>query len=195
MATPRLPALLAVAVLVVAGCGGDDEDPVEGTGYTYSVPDGWEEASDRAGDEPALQLGALRPDSVVIGESEDDFATNVNVVREGGVPKRVTAAQYAQVSLATLRNPAAAGLPPEIAEAVERLRPTQVSEPREAELDGEEAFEWGYRTAQGDRAVRVRQVATVMGSAGYTLTLTAMPDRFEQGNEALDEVVESWSWD
>lgn len=188
MATRRFGILLAV--LALAGCGGEDQEQVEGTGYVYAVPDGWEE---KAGED--LEVGGFRPDSVVVGESEDDFATNVNVIREDGVPREITAAQYAEASLAGLRDPAAAGLPPEIAEAVESVRPTRISEPRDAELDGEEAVEWDYRSAQGGRQARVRQVAAVMGGAAYTVTLTVPPDRFEEGNEALDEIVDSWSWE
>jgi hypothetical protein len=195
MATRRLAAVLALAALAAAGCGGDDEDedPVEGNGYSYSVPDGWEDVSDRAEEE--LEVGGFRPDSLVTGESEDDFATNVNVIREDGLSEGVTAAQYADVSLAGLRDPAGAGLPPEVAETIEDLNPTQISEPRDAELDGEEAVAWDYRSTQDGRNVRVRQMAAVMDGAGYTVTLTVLPARFEEGNGAFDEVLESWSWE
>ena len=179
---------------MVAGCGGDEGDPVEGTGYTYSVPGGWEDFSDRAQDEPSLELGGFRPDTVVVGEAEDDFATNVNVIREAGLPAGVTAAQYAEASIAGLRNPAAVGLPLEVVETIESSKPRDISEPREAELDGEDAFEWDYRSTQGGRDVRVRQVAAVMDGAGYTVTLTVLPDHFGEGSEALDEVVDSWTW-
>jgi hypothetical protein len=195
MGTRRRAALLALAALAVAGCGGDDEDedPVEGTGYTYSVPDGWQDVSDRA--EKELDVGGFRPDSLVIGDSEDDFATNVNVIREDGVPEGVTAAQYADVSIAGLRDPVAAGLPPEVAETIEDIRPEQISRPSDAELGGEEAVAWDYRSTQDGRNVRVRQVAAVMDGAGYTVTLTVLPARLEEGSGALDEVVESWSWE
>jgi hypothetical protein len=43
--------------------------------------------------------------------------------------------------------------------------------------------------------MRLRQVATVVDEAAYTVTLTAVPDGFEEGTEALDEVVESWAWE
>jgi hypothetical protein len=195
MATRRLLGLLTVVALAAFGCGGDDGDRVEGTGYSYSVPDGWEDVSDRAEEEIGGRLGGLTTDSVVVGEREDDFATNVNVIREAGVPERVTARQYAEVSIATLRNPRAAGFPPDVAEAIESVRPTQITDPRDAELDGEQAFEWDYRSTQRGRRLRVRQVAAVMGGAGYTVTLTALPDALEEGNEALDEVVETWSWE
>jgi hypothetical protein len=195
MATRRLLPLLALAVFAVAGCGGGDEDPVEGTGYTYSVPDGWEDASDQAEDEPGLELGGIRPDSIVLAEPEDDFATNVNVVRQDGLPSGVTAAQYAEANLAGLRNPTAAGLPPELVETVKSLKPSDISERRDVDLDGEEAFEWDYRATQGGGRMRLRQVAAVVDGAGFTVTLTALPDGFEEGDEALDEIVESWSWE
>jgi hypothetical protein len=194
MAIRSLLALLALTAVAFAACSSDeDEEPVEGTGYTYSLPDGWEDVSDRA--EAELEVGGFRPDTLVVGEREDDFATNVNVIREDGLPNGVTAARYADVSLAGLRDPAGAGLPPEVAQAIDDVNPTQISEPRDTELDGEEAVAWDYRGTQDGRDVRVQQVAAVMAGAGYTLTLTVLPDRFDEGNEALDQVVDSWSWE
>jgi hypothetical protein len=195
MGIRSLLALLALAAVTLAGCNGDDEneDPVEGTGYTYAVPDGWEDVSDQAEEE--IDVGGFRPDTLVIGESQDDFATNVNVIREGGLPNGVTAAQYADASLAGLRDPVGAGLPPEVAQAIEDGDLREISDPRDAELDGEEAFAWDYRGTQDGRDVRVQQLAAVMDGAGYTLTLTVLPDRFDEGDEALHEVVESWDWE
>jgi hypothetical protein len=195
MGIRSLLALLALAAVTLAGCNGDDEneEPVEGTGYTYAVPDGWEDVSDQAEEE--IDVGGFRPDTLVIGESEDDFATNVNVIREDGLPNAVTAAQYADASLAGLRDPVGAGFPPEVAQAIEDGNLREISDPRDAELDGEEAFTWDYRGTQDGRDVRVQQVAAVMDGAGYTLTLTVLPDRFDEGDEALDEVVESWQWE
>jgi hypothetical protein len=194
MAIRSLVALLALTAVAFAGCSSDEDgEAVEGTGYTYSLPDGWEDVSDRA--EAELEVGGFRPDTLVVGEREDDFAANVNVIREDGLPSGVTAAQYADVSLAGLRDPAGAGLPPEVAQAIDDVNPRQISEPRDAELDGEEAVAWDYRGTQDGRDVRVQQVAAVMAGAGYTLTLTVLPDRFDEGNAALDQVVESWSWE
>jgi hypothetical protein len=194
MAIRSLLALLAVAAGALAGCSSGDEDaePVEGTGYTYSVPDGWEDLSDPAEEE--IEIGGFRPDTLVVGEREDGFATNVNVIREDGLPSGVAAAQYADASLAGLRDPVGAGMPPEVAQAIEKANLRQISEPRDAELDGEEAFAWDYRGTQDGRDVRVQQVAAVMDGAGYTLTLTVLPDRFDEGGEALDQVIDSWSW-
>jgi hypothetical protein len=195
MATRRLAALLALAALAPAGCGGEDEggDAVEGDGYSYSVPDGWEDASDRRQDVP--ELGRVELDTLVIGEREDDFTTNVNVVREGGVPEAVTAAEYAEVSLAGLRDPAAAGLPPGLAKELESLDPARLSEARDLELGGEEAVAWDFEATQEGRRVRIRQLVAVTDGAGYTVSLTVLPGRFEEATGALDEVIESWRWE
>jgi hypothetical protein len=196
MATPlRLVALLAVAALVAGGCSGDDGDDageIDGTGYAYAVPDGWGEATEDALD---LQLEGVRIDSAVTGEREDDFTTNVNVTREGGVPDGVSSAEYADVSLESLRDPAAAGLPPEIVAQVESLDVEGVRRLPGTELGGRDAVVWEYRAVSQGKATRVRQLTAVMDGAGYTVTLTAVPDAFEEGAGALDEVVESWEWD
>jgi hypothetical protein len=193
MAIPRLAALLAVGTLAAAGCGGEDEDPVEGTGYTYSVPDGWEDASDSEAADEAPKVIGVRFDSLVNGGAENGFAVNVNVLRER-VPGGVTASEYAELNIATLRNPSAAGYPPELAERIEELDVRGLSRPRELELDGAGAMTWDYSTTQGGRDLRQRQMGVVRDGAGYTITLTALPAHFEDGTEALDEVVESWSW-
>ncbi len=171
MGTRSLGILLALVAL--AGCSEEDEEPpqVEGTGYTYAVPGGWEEATGAD-----IEVGGFRPDSLVIAEREDDFTTNVNVVREDGLPGGVTVDDYAEASVAGLRDPAAAGLPPELVEVIEALSPTQISELRDAELGGEEAVAWEYRATQDGRRVQIRQVAAVMDGAGYTVTLTVLPD-------------------
>ena len=189
----QLAAVLALAALAASGCGGEDEDPVEGTGYTYSVPDGWEDASDSQAAEEAPEVIGVRFDSLVNGEAEDGFAVNVNVLRER-VPGGITASEYAQLNIATLRDPSAAGYPPELAERIEELDVRGLSRPRELELGGAGAMTWDYGTTQGGRDMRQRQMVVVRDGAGYTITLTALPSQFEEGTEALDEVVESWNW-
>jgi hypothetical protein len=190
---PGLLTLLAALALGAAGCGGDD-DPVEGAGYSYSVPDGWQDVSDDADDE--IDIGGLRPDSLVVGEREEGFAPDVNVIREGGLPAGITTAQYADVSLAGLKDPERAGLPPELVDIVGKLEPHDFSETRDTELDGEEAVVWDFsgKSRDGDDT-RVRQVTAVRGRSAYTVTLTVRPDRFEDETDALDEVVESWEWE
>jgi|Tabmets5t2r1_1033131.scaffolds.fasta_scaffold11005_2 hypothetical protein len=193
MATRSLAPLVALAAIAVAGCG-DGDDPVEGAGYTYSVPDGWRDVSDDADD--AIDIAGMRPDSLVAGDAEDGFAPDVNVIREGGLPPGVTTGQYAEVSLAGLQDPAAAGLPPELVDIVGQLDPHDFSEPSDSELDGEDAVAWEFSGKSQDGGdTRVRQVTAVHDGSAYTLTLTVRPDRFDEETDALDEVVDSWEWE
>jgi hypothetical protein len=179
--------------LAFAGCG-EDDDPVEGAGYTYSVPDGWRDVSDDVDDEN--DIAGMRPDSLVASEAEGGFAADVNVIREGGLPPGVSTAQYAEVSLAGLQNPAGAGLPPELVDIVGKLDPHDFSEPRDSELDGEDAVIWEFSGKSRDGGdTRVRQVTAVHDGSAYTLTLTVRPDRFDEETDALDEVVDSWEWE
>jgi hypothetical protein len=185
-------AALAAVALALGGCS--DEDRVDGSGYTYAVPNGWEDASEQA---PGFDLDLPRAhiDSVIVGERQDDFTTNLNVVRERGLPAGVTARQYADATIATIRNPAAADLPPEVMEAFEGVDPASIEALPGTELGGGEAAAWEYRQNARGREARVRQVAAIRDGAAYIVTLTADPDAFEDGAAGLDEVTESWEWE
>jgi hypothetical protein len=196
MGTRRLAALLALCALAAAGCSDEDGDPVEGNGYSYSVPDGWHDFSEEARDDPAANFHGSQPDTAVIGEQRDDYTSNVNVVvQEEGLPGNLTTKAFADANIAGLRTPAQAGLPPEVAESIERLNVRDISEPEEIELGGEEAIAWEYRTTNFGSDLRVRQVAALNDDVGYTVTLTAVSGRYKDGLEALDEVVETWEWE
>jgi hypothetical protein len=196
MGTRRLAALLALAALAAAGCSDEDGDPVEGNGYSYSVPNGWNEFSEEAQEDPGADFHGSRPDTAVIGEQRQDFTSNVNVVvQEDSLPGNLTTQAFADANIAGLRTPAQAGLPREVEESIERLDVRGISKPEEIELGGEKAVAWEYRTTNFGSDLRVRQVAAMMDGAGYTVTLTTVPGRFEEGLAALDEVVESWRWE
>ncbi len=185
---------LAAVALALGGCS-DEEQRVDGSGYTYAVPDGWEDASDEASDID-LNVEGVLVDSAVIGDREDEFTTNVNVVREEGVPDGVTARQYREVSIANLRDPAAAGFPPEVVDELEDIDLGSLEAVPDTELNGREAASWEYRdSSSGGAETQVRQVAAVRDGAAYILTLTAVPDAFEDATPALDEVVETWDWE
>jgi hypothetical protein len=196
-----LRGFLAVACVALAatagGCGDDDDEDqarVTGKGYSYAVPDGWRDISEEAPDVPGVEVAGITPDTAVIGEREDGFATNVNVIREGGLPPGVSSSQYADITIAVLRDPAASGFPPEFVEAIERIQPREISEPRDTELGGEPAVAWDYTSTQQGEDLRIRQVASVVDDAGYTVTLTSRPDQEEEGVEVFDELVDSWRW-
>jgi hypothetical protein len=195
MAIRSLLVALAAVALALAGCSDEEEDRVDGSGYTFAVPDGWQDASDEASDID-LDVPRVLVDSAVVGDREDDFTTNVNVVREGGLPPGVTARQYGQVSIANLRDPAAAGFPPEVVAELEDIDLGTLEELPGTTLGGRDAVVWEYSDGgSGGNSTQVRQVAAVNGTAAYTVTLTAVPGAFEDAVPALDEVVESWEWE
>jgi hypothetical protein len=192
-----LAALLALAAFAAAACGGEDGgDPVEGDGYSYATPDGWDDFSDSTQDEEDLNFHGIRPDSIVVGERQDDFVTNVNVVvQKGSLPGNITARAFAEANLAGLRSPTQAGLPPRVARSIEAMKVREISETQDAELGGEEAVAFEYLTTQAGKDLRIRQLVAVMDRSGYAVTLTAMPGQFEDGLDALDEVADSWEWE
>jgi hypothetical protein len=191
----RLAALALALMAASAGCG-DEVERVDGRGYSYSVPDGWEDATEEAEDSPELDLGAgIRADTLVVGDREDGFVSNVNVIREPGLPEGITAREYAEVSLTALRDPAASGFPPELVETLENLKPRRIGEIRDTELGGEDAATWDYTSNQEGRVLRIGQVAAVMDGTAYSVTLTAVSERFEEELGAFDEVLESWEFD
>jgi hypothetical protein len=185
-----------VLALAVAGCGGDDEDAasgadIDGDGYGYSLPRGWTDRSDDE-DVEGFEVGGFGPDTLVAARPRDGFATNVNVVREGDLPDDVSTEDYARESRSALQNPK--DLPADARAAVERLDPRGFGPLEELELDGEPAYATDYTGTQSGRVLRFRNIVALRDGVGYGITLTALRERFDEGLDGLDEVVESWRW-
>jgi hypothetical protein len=187
---------LALAVAMAAcGVDGGSTDTVNGGGYSYAVPEDWDDRTEESEDVPELELAGYRPDTLVIGERREGFTTNVNVIREPGLPDDVTPGDYAEIALAALRDPASSGFPQEVIEAIEEQDVRAVSETGTTELAGERGASWQYDSTRDGRALRVRQVVAVRSNAAYTLTYTAAQESFEEDLPAFEEIVESWRWE
>ena len=198
----RIGATLVALALTLAlpaamsACAGDaGSDTVMGSGYSYAVPEDWNDRTEESEDVPELELAGIGPDTLVIGARHDGFATNVNVVREPGIPEGVTAGDYADIALAALRDPASSGFPPEVTEAIEEMEVRELSETGNSELAGERGATWQYGSTREGRALRVRQLVAVRSNAAYTLTYTAAQESFEDDLPAFEEIVESWRWE
>ena len=179
-----LLSICLVLALTVAGCGGDDKSGgggggggkgnLKGTGYTAQIPDGWEDAKDRA------ETGAINFDAVIADEPQDDFATNINVIRETppGDPSldQVTEAFEGQAgSLAD---------------------DDGLSDTEDRELGGHPARTYTYIIEREDPPkVRQRQVFTVRDGAVYTITFSALDKSFAAEEKAFDGFLESWEWE
>jgi hypothetical protein len=177
----------------MAACGGDD--PVKGSGYSYALPDEWVDRTDEAEDEPAFEIAGLRPDTVATADRFEGFYTNVNVIREAGLPDGFTVGRYADISIAALRDPASSGFPPEVIDAIEQQHVQDLSDLGSTELAGERAASWEYASTRDGRALRVRQLVAVRSNVAYSLTYTAAKGRFEEDLPGFEEIVESWRWE
>jgi hypothetical protein len=191
-----LGGLLAAACLaLVGGCGDEEEDRVDGDGYSYAVPDDWRDVSGEAQDEPGLEVAGIGPDSLVMGEREDGFTTNVNVIVEPGLPGGITLPEYADITIDGLRDPAAAGFPPELVQTIESLDPRGITAPRDAELGDEQALAWDFTSTQEGRDLRIRQLTALVDGTGYNVTLTVLPQQRDEGLDALGQVTDSWRFE
>jgi hypothetical protein len=179
---------LLVGALLAGGCGDDDDDgpqdgvpqqregAVEGTGYSFVPPDGWQDATEQ------FEGSAIRVDvAYAEPEPQDGFANNVNVIRE--TPPGLDADlfdDYVQQFRRQARSVATdAG-----------LSPTE-----EIELDGEPARTWNHESRQdGPTRIRQQQVVVIHGDALYTLTWSARRDIFEESRAELQRLLDSWRW-
>ncbi|MEX2194564.1 MAG: hypothetical protein WD844_04685 [Thermoleophilaceae bacterium] len=178
-------AILAVALL--AGCGNDDSgDAVEGTGYTVDTPGGWDDRSD---DSEEFAASGFEPDIVLTADPEGGFSSNINVLRQGSLADGVDADRLTEQSRQALQDPAV------LEQLGGDLAPSDISDVSALDIDGEQARAFDYSSEREGQELRFRQVYTVREGSGYVLTYTALADGFEEGSAALDDVVESWSWD
>jgi hypothetical protein len=183
--------LTAGVCLVAAGCDEGDSEPLEESNEAYSLelPAGYEaidedtrddvadsvesEAGESLGGEPALDLGFAGAK-----EREDGFATNINVVTES-LPKGMTLEDYEEVSI---ENAPALGV-------------TLEGDPEPVTLGGEPAFVFeGSVDSPLDQDLHFRTVAAVHEGLAFSLTLTALEDRFDDEAGDLDAARDSWVW-
>ena len=173
---------LAVA-LSALGCGEDDAGKVvTGTGYEVTVPDGWRDRSEEGED---VEVQGFSPDIVLIGERDDGFTTNLNVIRTPGVTRELDAQTRLERRLIER------GGAPGAAE----LRPAQNLTPVErTELGGEDARAYEFEIRDGERRIRVRQLLAIREEVAYFATLTTAPGRFDEDRDDFESILESWTW-
>ena len=195
-----LLALLLVVGLLAAGCGSSEKstsaeetttsevttsgEVVEGTGYSYELPEGWTEADDQVDVE---EIGSS--DTVITAdEPRGDLAVNVNVFREENIPESVNVDQYTKIGLDRVTSaPESVGLPAGTTVEV-------ASGPEASSLAGEDATDTTLRTDLGSATLLQRQVSTLRDGVAYTITLTSNEDGLEEDSATLDALLASWSW-
>jgi hypothetical protein len=198
-----LPLLVAslLTALLIAGCGSDEPEAVDGDGYTFEAPDGWkdvtgdsEEIADliggAGGDAAAAAAGAYDV-AVVSDETSNDFRTNFNVGLQEDLPPDYDSLRLAEQNIAVFRNP----------DQVEGLLPEGIEvdfvgeEPRRITLGGETAYEVQYGLTTSEAELEAVQVFAVHDDTAYVGTYTADAEAFDPDSEDLRHILESWEWD
>lgn len=183
-----VPTVLAVGALA-AGCGSDDTKTVkveglpgsptvavdqggpaskaatiDGKGYRFTAPAGFQKSSADAGAAGAATMlthGAQNI-SVVVAPSAGSLTTDM--IADG--LRQTMSAQQAK------------GL----------------KELKLSALDGEQAAAFEYSVEQAGVAMRGQVAAVVHDGTMYTVTLTGTEDQFADGAKALQSVIDSWEW-
>jgi hypothetical protein len=156
--------------------------------YRVSLPPGWEEGKDEllpelnseVSDEVSDQLDyrvQIEASSFWIRVGDGGFKTNVNVSEEG-LPPGLTFQGYKRLSVAN----------------APKLGITLLDKPRAAELDGEPAFRLAASRTEGDTPLRFEAISSLRRGIVYTVTLTALPDRFAEARDEFVRILESWRW-
>ena len=185
-----VPALV-LSMVLAGGCDDDDGGggPIEGTGYEFALPADWQDVGDS--DELIDQITAENPslegvdyDALAVDDPVDQFAANINVLRAPSRPGDVIDDRY----IRKFARGAEAGITAAGLEPSGTLRPTRT------ELDGERAIEFGYANEQQGEQLRYRVVFALHDDAAYTLTFTALADRFDEDDAEFGQILDSWRW-
>lgn len=182
-------AAVVLGVFALIACGESDE-PIEESNDVYSVtiPAGYDEASgvtqgvveEQAEQKLGEDLGgevSLDLSNVWTKEPEDGFATNINVATES-VGTAMTLERYSEISI---ENAAPVGA-------------TVEGEPEETTLGGEPARAFEVTQSVQDLEARSRIVTVVRDGLAYSVTLTALDERFDDEVEDFEEALQSWTW-
>lgn len=200
--TRRFAALSIVATLALAGCGSSDSDgtseadsttsttdtptdeptddagdqadgnDVQGTGYSYSLPEGWEvPKQDIEGTEQTDTFAADLTDS-------DGFADNINVIRLDPAPID---------DLDKLET----GLKAELEGAGAKA----VTVRDRVEIDGDEAVHIASQQNQQGATYLTEQYNAIHGGVSYVITFSYSDTVSESDRDSLAaSILDTWKW-
>lgn len=146
-------------------------DSIDGDGYTYAIPEGWEDVSD----DPA---SAQADSAVRVSESGGAFGTNVNVL---------VSPSAGVTDIESLRD--------QFKQQIEGMVDSPVKEVPDATIDGETAIGQTATTDQQGATLVFTQYFTAHEDSIYAVTLTAPQDQADAGASALDSIIASWKWE
>ena len=146
-------------------------DMIDGEGYTYSIPEGWEDVGDEA--------AAAQADSAVrLSDPGADFAANVNVIvtPSAGV-----------TDIEALRD--------QFQQQIEGMVDSKVEAIEDTTIAGEPAIgQTASREQSGETLVFTQYFVAHEGSI-FAITLTTPEDDAAYSEAALDSILSSWAWE
>ncbi|MGI8614326.1 MAG: hypothetical protein ACR2KL_10365 [Nocardioidaceae bacterium] len=143
---------------------------VSGTGYSYAVPDGWDDIINESEAQGADTF--VRSTEVV-----DGFRTNINTVVNPA---------HGVTDLDTIRNEAATEL-----EHTVGKRPSQIAD---ITIAGERAIGQRAQFTTSGIDITMTQYATVHNDQFVVMTVTSATADVSTAVQAAQTVVSSWSW-
>jgi hypothetical protein len=197
--TSRVAALALVSALTLAGCGGSDDDApksdpkssasadkpadepaadaaagskVEGTGYTYAVPEGW--------DVPTQEIpGTEQTDTFAADLTDaDGFADNINVIRLDPAPME---------ELDKLEKALTAEL--------ETAGSKDVTVRDRADIAGDEAVHIASVQNQQGKSYLTEQYNAIHDGVSYVVTFSFSDTVSDADRDKVaDSILASWTW-
>jgi hypothetical protein len=175
-----------VLALVAAsgGCGSDENEVVGGKGFEVSVPDDWDDATDRAEE---VAFAGFAPEILFVGDREEGFQPSINVVRESSLAPDLSLSRYVEAAQEVLEQGTVGG------EEIPGEDP-EIEKPSRTTLAGEPALSFDQERSIEGKRLRLRQVIALRGRAAYSVTYTALEDRFDDDLGRFRSTLESWRW-
>jgi hypothetical protein len=193
--TSRIAALTIVSTLALAGCGGSDDEPktdtktsssadksddteaaagekIDGTGYSYSVPDGWKVPDQKIpGTEQTDTFAADLTD-------QDGFADNVNVIRLDPAPiKELDPLEDALVN------------------ELKTAGSQDVTLQDREEIAGDEAVHISSKQNQQGKTYLTEQYNAIHDGVSYVVTFSFSDTVSDDDREDVSEsILNSWEW-
>lgn len=186
MPAPRCAVSLALAALLLAGCGSAEPTStapatatagaapatgrqLQGPGYAMNLAQGWHDAKPEG-------LGAGQDTAIA------DALGNVMTVGRGKVPAAAAASGTQRVLTTAFRD------------EMKSVKPTNVTDPKPILVDAKAGitFEFRYRSPGG--VIRVREVFALDKGYFYDFSLITRPEQFTAAHKAFDSMLSSARW-
>ena len=146
-------------------------DVIDGEGYTYAIPEGWEDVGDEA--------AAAQADSAVrVSDTGGAFGANVNVIvtPDAGV-----------TDIESLRD--------QFQQQIEGMVDSKVEAVEDTTIAGEPAIgQTASRDQSGEMLIFTQYFVAHEGSI-FAITLTTPEDEAADSEAALDTILSSWAWE